>query len=160
MFVSQSARPSVSQPAMLSAYLSIYLFVLASVCLSFYLSVPPSVRPSVQQFVYLYVSLSLCPSICLSVRPSIILLITHSYISSIYSQRYLHDASQKMPVPEDEVVTSHARHRNLSSSTGSHDFEYLSTSSVSSPSHEMPHDSFDGELCPLIGQSTPLAIFT
>ncbi|BFZ22087.1 hypothetical protein BsWGS_25125 [Bradybaena similaris] len=66
----------------------------------------------------------------------------HKYKHSIL-QRYLHDASQKIPVPEDDVVTSRARHRNLSSSTGSHDFEYLSTSSVSSPSHEMPHDSFD-----------------
>ncbi|XP_055869894.1 mucin-2-like isoform X2 [Biomphalaria glabrata] len=55
-------------------------------------------------------------------------------------QRYLQQAI--LPV-EDVVASSASRHRHLSSSTGSHDFEYLSTSSVSSPSHEVHQDSFD-----------------
>lgn len=58
-------------------------------------------------------------------------------------QRYLQDASQQTMVPVDVMMTSRSRDRHLSSSTGSHDFEYLSTSSVSSPSHEAHHDSMD-----------------
>ncbi|KAH9498787.1 hypothetical protein Btru_005141 [Bulinus truncatus] len=54
-------------------------------------------------------------------------------------QRYL----QQAVLPPEDVVTSSQRNRHLSSSTGSHDFEYLSTSSVSSPSHEAHQDSFD-----------------
>ncbi|CAL1526953.1 unnamed protein product, partial [Lymnaea stagnalis] len=59
-------------------------------------------------------------------------------------QRYLQDASQQTMIPVDDMMTSRSRDRHLSSSTGSHDFEYLSTSSVSSPSHEAHHDSLDG----------------
>ncbi|GFS15278.1 homeobox protein Mohawk [Elysia marginata] len=54
--------------------------------------------------------------------------------------RYLHDASQQAAITHDlDLAGARFRHRHLSSSTGSHDFEYLSTSSVSSPSHE-PQD--------------------
>ncbi|XP_059159759.1 mucin-5AC-like [Physella acuta] len=65
----------------------------------------------------------------------------HKYKHSIL-QRYLQDAAQQAMLTEEEV-TSRSRHRYLSSSTGSHEFEYLSTSSVSSPSHETHHDTFE-----------------
>lgn len=70
----------------------------------------------------------------------------HKYKHSMM-QRYLHDASQQAAISNDlDLASSRFRHRHLSSSTGSHDFEYLSTSSVSSPSHEPQDpqpDSFD-----------------
>ncbi|KAK3797757.1 hypothetical protein RRG08_034331, partial [Elysia crispata] len=70
----------------------------------------------------------------------------HKYKHSMM-QRYLHDASQQAAITNDlDLASSRFRHRHLSSSTGSHDFEYLSTSSVSSPSHEPQDpqpDSFD-----------------
>ncbi|GFO05570.1 homeobox protein mohawk [Plakobranchus ocellatus] len=63
----------------------------------------------------------------------------HKYKHSMM-QRYLHDASQQAAISNDlDLASARFRHRHLSSSTGSHDFEYLSTSSVSSPSHE-PQD--------------------
>ncbi|KAK3763897.1 hypothetical protein RRG08_052017 [Elysia crispata] len=58
----------------------------------------------------------------------------HKYKHSML-QGYLHDASQQAAITSDLDLASRPtrfRQRHLSSSTGSHDFEYLSASSVSS----------------------------
>ncbi|KAK7507518.1 hypothetical protein BaRGS_00001453, partial [Batillaria attramentaria] len=65
----------------------------------------------------------------------------HKYKHSIL-HRYLSDAHQQaLILDEDSVAKSRDRHH--SSSTGSRDFEELSTSSVSSPAHETHHDHLD-----------------
>ena len=70
--------------------------------------------------------------------------ITFSFFSCLLS-----GFLQALILDEDSVAKSRDRHH--SSSTGSRDFEELSTSSVSSPAHEsVHHDHLDGELvvCP------------
>lgn len=65
----------------------------------------------------------------------------HKYKHSIL-HRYLSDAHQQALILDEDSV-SKSRDRHHSSSTGSRDFEELSTSSVSSPAHDTHHNHLD-----------------